>query len=444
MCMKRKWLLLMALFGTVVLQAQPPYPPAPPPPANINYVEYFINTDPGLGNGTPIAVPGPQPDLNSFAAALSTAALPQGYYRFYIRSRNANGQWSHTGSAFFSNVVAPVYPSPPPAPVNMVKLEYAIDANPPFGSGTDIPITPGLDVANQNVSIGLGSLPNGPHVLYLRSLDANGRWSLTNITFFDNSVAPPYPLAPPAATALQQMEYFIDTDPGFGLGIPVSFTSGIDITTSFSANGLANGPHNFYIRSRNNPWSLTTVVPFVIGSVTPVNWLYIRGEMRDNTALVEWATASEQNSKHFELEHSVDGRNFISIATIAAAGNSSTTRQYSTQHAAPQPGLHYYRIKQVDNDGSYRYSAVISLLQKKDKGIVVSPNPVQDYTTVWLGATNPATLRLFNANGQLLRQHQVGGQWQYHLNMTGLPTGKYILELQGEKQAKQQISIQKL
>jgi hypothetical protein len=442
--MKRKLLLPILLCAATGSWAQPAYPPAPPPPANINYIEYFINTDPGFGNGTPIAVAGPQPDLNSFAAAIPTAALPQGYYRIYLRSRDANGQWSHTGNAFFNNVVAPVYPSAPPAPVNIVKLEYVIDANLPFGSGTDIPIVPGPDVANQNVSIDLSGLPNGPHILYIRSLDADGRWGLTNVTFFNNSVAPVYPPGPAPATALQQLEYFIDTDPGFGLGTPVGFTAGTDVTASFSVNGLPNGIHNFYIRSRNNPWGLTTVVPFVVGSVTPVNWLYVRGEIRDNTAWIEWATGSEQNSRHFELEHSTDGRNFVPMATVAAAGNSSTLKQYTAQHPMPQPGLHYYRIKQVDNDGSYRYSAVITLLQKNGKGITVSPNPVQDHAMVWLGAPDPVTLRLFNANGQLVRQQQTNGQWQYRLNMTGLPSGKYFLQISGGKQTKQQMRIQKL
>lgn len=444
MRMKRKLLIATMMIGATVLQAQQPYPLAPPPAGNMVQLEYFINTDPGIGNGTPIVVPVPQPDVNNAAFSIPTAALPQGYYRFYLRSRDANGQWSHTGNAFFSNVVAPIYPTAPPAPLNIVQLEYAIDTNPPFGNGTDIPITPGLDLANQNVSISTTGLPASPHILYIRSRDANGQWSLTNLSFFDNSIAPAYPLAPAPATALQQLEYFIDTDPGFGLGTPVSFTAGTDITTSFSVNGLANGNHNFYIRSRNNPWSLTTVVPFLVGTVTPVNWLYIRGEIKHNASWIEWATASEQNSKLFELEHSTDGRTYAPIASVAAAGNSNTTKQYNAQHPVPLPGLHYYRIKQVDNDGSYRYSAVITLLQKNGKGITVSPNPVQDYTLVWLDAPNPVTLRLFNANGQLVKQQKGNGRWPYRLDMAALPAGRYILEVRDEKQTKQQISIQKL
>jgi Secretion system C-terminal sorting domain len=438
--MKRNLLLLVLLFVAAALQAQPPYPTAPPPSGNINHLEYFYNADPGFGNGTPIAVGSPQPDLNSFAAAIPTVALPQGYYRFYLRSRDANGQWSHTTSSFFSNVVAPVYPTAPPAPVNIVKLEYAIDANPPFGSGTDIPIVPGLDVANQNVSINVSALPSGPHILYIRSQDANGIWSLTNVVFFDNSVAPAYPPAPPAAGNVQQLEYFIDTDPGFGLGTPVSFTAGTDITTSFSVNGLANGTHNFYIRSRNNPWSLTTVVPFVVGSITPVNWLYIRGEIKDKASLIEWATASEQNSLQFELEHSMDGRNFTPIATVPAAGNSNTQKSYSAVHTGPVRGINFYRIKQVDMDGSFRYSAIISLLKQGSGGMQVSPNPARNFFVLLLdGAAVPVQLNLYNGSGQRVMQQQLPAALRHTINTSNLPAGQYLLEIiaAGKKQSSQ-------
>ncbi|MBL7728301.1 MAG: hypothetical protein JNM68_11465, partial [Dinghuibacter sp.] len=280
----KRMAFLLQLFVFVSLQAQPPYPAAPPPAGNMVQLEYFINTDPGAGNGTPINIAIPQPDINNAAFGIPTVALPQGFYRFYLRSRDANGRWSHTDNAFFSNVVAPVYPTAPPAPVNIVQLEYAIDASPAMGSGTPITVTPGVQLANLNVSIPTTGLPAAPHILYIRSQDANGRWSLTNISFFDNSVAPPYPVAPAPAGPLQQLEYFIDTDPGFGLATPVSFSAGTDITVSFPVNGLTNGNHVFYIRSRNNPWSITNAVPFSVGTVTPVTWLFIKAQMVNHEA----------------------------------------------------------------------------------------------------------------------------------------------------------------
>jgi Secretion system C-terminal sorting domain len=435
--MKRILLLVPALTAVMALRAQTPYPPAPPPPGNMVQFEYFFNTDPGAGNATPITVPAPQVDLNNFAFNIPTTGLPQGYYRLYLRSRDANGRWSHAASAFFSNVTAPVYPGAPPAPVNIVKLEYAIDANPPFGSGTDIPILPGFNIANQNVSISTTGVPPAPHILYIRSQDANGQWSLTNITFFDNSVAAPYPLAPAPATALQQMEYFIDTDPGFGLATPVTITPGTDITTSFSVTGLPQGIYNFYIRSRNNPWGLTTVVPFVVGTVTPVSWLYVKGEIKNKISVIEWATANEQNSKQFELEHSTDGRTYVPIATVAAAGNSSTQKNYSALHGTPHRGVNFYRIKQVDADGSFRYSAIISLFMQSSGGMQVSPNPARNYFVLMPGGpAAPAQLNLYNSSGQRVMQQQLPAAQRHTINTNGLPAGQYSIEIitAGKKQ----------
>lgn len=429
--MKRMVFILLFSIAAAATQAQPPYPAAPPPPGNITHLEYFINTDPGFGNGTPVTVPVPQPDLNSFAFSVPAAALPQGYYRFYLRSRDANGRWSHTHDAFFSNVVAPVYPVAPPAPVNIVRLEYAIDASPPFGGGTPIAVTPGVQIAGLNVSIPTTGLAAAPHVLYIRSQDANGRWSLTNINFFDNSVAPPYPAAPPAATPLQQMEYFIDTDPGFGLGTPVSFTPGTDVTVPFSVNGIASGNHTFYIRSRNNPWSVTNAVPFSVGIVTPVTWLYIKGEITNGRSHIAWATASEQNSKEFVVEHSTDGSRFTPVATVAAAGNSSTQRFYTADHAAPARGVNYYRIKQVDLDGSFRYSAVLPLLNTAAGGLLLSPNPAAAYTVLLLNQPAERTvLRLYNSGGQLVMKQTINsGMRQHTISTGGLPAGRYMLEV---------------
>lgn len=430
--MKRKILLVPVLLTALTLQAQPPYPVAPPAPANMVQLEYFINTDPGIGNGTPISIGIPQPNVNNAAFSIPTGALPQGYYRLYLRSRDANGQWSHTHNAFFSNVVAPVYPVAPPAPVNIVKLEYAIDANPAFGAGTPISITPALDIANQSVVISTVGLPAAPHILYIRSQDANGRWSLTNISFFDNSVAPPYPVAPAPAGAVQQMEYFIDTDPGFGLGTPVSITPGTNITTSFSVNGIANGDHIFYIRSRNNPWSITNAVPFSVGVATPVTWLYIRGQMLNRQSQITWGTAQETNTAKFDIEHSVNGSRYTKIGETTAAGNSSTPSYYGFNHNFPAEGFNYYRIKQVDRNGTFRYSAIVTLLNRDVlRQTVLAPNPVKDMLHVAEPKeTHIVQAEVFQLNGVRVITQTINQKVQaFSIPVSGLTAGQYVLKI---------------
>jgi Secretion system C-terminal sorting domain len=441
MRMKRKSMVLLAMMGYMGLSAQTPYPSAPSAPGNITAIEYFIRpfggTDPGFGNGTLLAIT-PQQNISGYSESINLGALPQGFYRIALRSRDADGKWSLTNAGpTFSYIITPVYPVAPPGVTNIVRLEYVIDANLPFGSGTAIPIAPAADIANLNAVIDVSSITPGPHILYIRSQDANGQWSLTNIRFFSNAPVPNYPPAPPAPGNIQTLEYFIDTDPGFGLATPASITPGADITTSFSINGIAAGLHNFYIRSRNNPWGLTTVVPFVVGTVTPVNWLYVKGEMKAKASQIEWATASEQNSLRFELEHSLDGSNFTAVASITAAGNSNTQKNYSAVHPNPVRGVNFYRIKQVDTDGSYRYSAIISLMMQGSGGLQVSPNPAHNYFVLLLGgAAVPVQLNLYNSSGQRVMQQQLPAALRHTINTSNLPAGQYLLEIiaAGKKQ----------
>lgn len=446
--MKRIIYILPLLQFCFTSIAQPPYPTTPPAPSNITRIEYFIRrfggTEPGFGNGIALVNPAQQ-NINAYTESINLGSLPQGFYQVFIRSLDADGKWSITNaSSPFSYIVTPIYPTSPPTNSNIVRLEYAIDANLPFGSGTAIPITPAINIANLNAVIDISNLPAGPHILFIRSLDANGKWSITNIAFFSNAAVPAYPTAPSAANPIQQMEYFIDTDPGFGLATPVTFSNSIDVTSSFSVASLPSGSYNFYIRSRNNPWSHTTVVPFIVGNVTPVSWLYVKGVINNNKSMITWATANEQNSRHFELEHSINGRDFTSIATVIAAGNSNTQKIYNAVHTSPISGVNFYRIKQVDIDGSFRYSATISLLMQGSGVMQVSPNPARNYFVLLLdGFAAPTQLNLYNSSGQRVLQQQLPAALRHTINTSNLPAGQYLLEtITGGKKQSCQLLLQ--
>ena len=155
--MKRIITLVLLLCGCLSSLAQQPYPTAPPAPAAISRIEYFIRpiggTDPGFGNGTALAIT-PQQNINAYSENLNLGALPQGYYRIYVRSVDADGKWSLlNGGAPFSYIITPVYAAAPPASSNIVRVEYVFDTNLPFGSGTPITIAPNTNIANLNAVI---------------------------------------------------------------------------------------------------------------------------------------------------------------------------------------------------------------------------------------------------------------------------------------------------
>ena len=157
-------------------------------------------------------------------------------------------------------------------------------------------------------------------------------------------------------------------------------------------------------------------------------------------ALLSWATASEKNSRYFEAEASTDGRTFAPIGRVAGQGSSSRANAYTLRHAdaahAGAPVL-YYRLHQVDQDGTGSYSPVRTLAVGAGVGRPSAfPNPFADNLTVWLPAApaGPALLVLRDATGrERLRQTTVlpaaGAQAVALAGAGQLPAGIYLLTI---------------
>lgn len=285
--MKKMMIILGLLYGFVA-QAQFDYPPAPPALTNITVAEYFIDFDPGFGAATPITVTAAS-NIPALIASINLTGLTPGVHLLYVRSRDANGNWSITATQTFENL-QPLY-SNASTLANVTAAEYFINTDPGVGAGTSIPITPATNINNLLASIDLtGSGTPGNKLLFVRSMDANGKWSITNGIQFNNAIYI-YPPAPAAPGNIIALEYYIDTDPGFGNATPLTVPANSGDVNNYVANlnlggGLTPGAHHLYIRSKQNPWSLTNVVEFTVtpysdwvwnGSVSdvwsdPANW----------------------------------------------------------------------------------------------------------------------------------------------------------------------------
>jgi len=416
----------------------PVYNTAPAAFSNIVQLEYFIdNNDLGFGNCTPIAIT-PNTNIADLNANINVTGLPAGVHRLFIRSKDANGRWSLTNFSVFDNASAVPYPGAPAPVTNIVQVEYFLDNNDlGVGNCTQIPVTPNTNIVNLNANVNVSGLVQGVHRLYIRSKDVSGKWSLTNFSVFDNSSTPPYPNAPAAATSIGNMEYFIDTDPGFGNATAMTVPGNTGNINGFSVNvnlpgNLSTGTHYLYIRSRQNPWSLTNVIPFSATGVLPVLWSFVKAQIINNQTQVSWATTQEINTQKFEIEHSIDGRTFKNIGTVAAAGNSNALSNYSFTHLQPANGFNYYRIKQTDLDGNHKYSVIVTVL-KKDQLLktLVAPNPVRDVLHVVEAKEKfVGTAEIFNASGSLVMRKTINSSVQvYSLPVSILATGRYILKI---------------
>lgn len=248
------------------------YPAVPAVLQNIVAAEYFINTDPGQGNGTPIAIT-PGTDISDIAVVVNTSALsPATTNHLFIRTKNAAGYWSIANEKTFVVDITndPPYATAPAAPQNIITAEYFINTDPGPGNGTAIVITPSTDISNQAVVINTSALqPATTNKLFIRTKNAEGHWSIANEKTFvvDITNDPPYATAAAVALNIIAAEYFIDTDPGIdnATAIPITAATNINnLTASINTSGLTNGQHRLFIRSKSaeGRWSITNTASF--------------------------------------------------------------------------------------------------------------------------------------------------------------------------------------
>jgi Secretion system C-terminal sorting domain len=127
---------------------------------------------------------------------------------------------------------------------------------------------------------------------------------------------------------------------------------------------------------------VTNFSPFTVGlpaSVLPVELLSFKGTPQYKTSFLTWETAVEQNLAHFDIESSSDGKTFSKIGNQKAKGQGST---YNFTDEGPLSITTYYRLKMVENDGSFSYSNIISVAFGKDLTVKAFPNPVQNELSI--------------------------------------------------------------
>ncbi len=211
--------------------------------------EYFINTDPGLGNALPITV---NVNTGELAQVLS---LPigniQGFNTLYIRTKDDLGFWSLYDRRIF-------YVAESTTQNNATKIasaEYFINTDPGFGNASPITVNPNTGDLSQVLSLPVGSL-QGFNTLYIRTKDDLGKWSLYDRRLFYVSSE-----SNTIISNIVAAEYFYDSNPGFGNGTAATITPTAkpnEFKIELATTDINCGLHDFYIRLKNadGKWSL--------------------------------------------------------------------------------------------------------------------------------------------------------------------------------------------
>ena len=120
----------------------------------------------------------------------------------------------------------------------------------------------------------------------------------------------------------------------------------------------------------------------IVGGALPVGLLYFTGFPANGGVQLNWSTSFEQHNELFVVEKSINGMVFEVLDTLKGKGHSNTLEKYTLLDPAPFPSITYYRIKQVDSDGSYKYYATLSVSLVGEENVLVYPNPAQHVVNI--------------------------------------------------------------
>ena len=199
------------------------------------------------------------------------------------------------------------------------------------------------------------------------------------------------------------------------------------------------------INTTTNAITLSAIDAFsrwtaAVAGVLPVELLSFSGKNTEGGNLLTWETASEVNNKGFEIERHIGGSqqptgdSWETMGFVAAKGKSATYTFTDDYRLSP---VAYYRLRQLDNDGKFAYSKVISIAQtSKGKGLSIYPNPVSSHLTIEntdlsSGTHEGGAFQILN----LLGQQVLTGKTAQRLDVSALPQGTYVLKV-GTEQAK--------
>jgi hypothetical protein len=169
-------------------------------------------------------------------------------------------------------------------------------------------------------------------------------------------------------------------------------------------------------------------------TVLPIELVSFTATCDGRSALIEWTTATGKNNDYFSLERSDDAINFTEIARVAGAGNSIEPLDYSYTDYGIHGGDNYYRLVQVDYDGTRTASEIIVTncveTAEGEPDVQAYPNPFNDELTVVLDnfGNRAATIEVYDMLGKLIYTEKVAAPQNFYetiLNLSNLPPAAY-------------------
>lgn len=177
-------------------------------------------------------------------------------------------------------------------------------------------------------------------------------------------------------------------------------------------------------------------------TVLPVEMSHFNAKVENNErVLLDWATQNELDNSHFNVQRSVDGSTWETIGLVYGRGNSHSLSEYEAYDEDPYAGVSFYRLVQVDLDGTETPTEVKAVeIVRTEKEVSIYPVPAIDEVTVELGeeVKGEAVVMAYDMAGRMYFIPTIPSATKLYLDVNDLPEGMYTLSIQTDNLTSQQ------
>ncbi len=228
-----------------------------------------------------------------------------------------------------------------------------------------------------------------------------------------------------------------------GAGVSISnivFVNPTQITFNVVWPTTLNGTTQTLTITNPDLQAVTTTYTLPTGCIlVPLDLISFTGKGIDKRVQLDWTTENEVNSDYIGLEKSTDKYTFSEIARFNSIGLSGGNYQHFDNNPAD---LNYYRLKQVDVSGAFKYSNIVTVRFNEKIGFSVYPNPASTSLTLEYAATfKNGMINIIDAAGKRVLSKKVVELNKTILNVSSLQSGVYVVEINNEKGEKLQQKI---
>ncbi len=206
-------------------------------------------------------------------------------------------------------------------------------------------------------------------------------------------------------------------------------------TADIAVNKVLNGDGTYkvdFFQLVNHNGIASYSLNFEADGTLPVSLSSFNAALVNGTSKLSWSTTSESNNSGFEIQRSVDGKDFVTLDFVpsnAAQGNSSAIINYTYEDKTAVSGTQYYRLKQLDLNGDFAYSEIKALnLSLNEAQVKIYPNPVGSVLILSVPAElTGSTYQVYGLSGKEILNGRVGGTTE--ISVADLAPATYFIKI---------------